>query len=443
MEKHLKDKQYYIDLYDKHTVEKCRSLENRWKDKITPSKEYLEDNKITEQEAKMVNKLAEDFCMRQTTGERYSNKESTIREWIERDEQRDRLYENTEPPENIRCLTCRNKMSISVKVLDIGFDNKPDRILFILACPNKCLPNRAFFSDGEEFRSKPKLCPNCNSSLETKDDKTEDKIITTYSCSNCSYSKKEELDTSPNEEETLDENFAKDRDRFCLTKEEGEKYQREKFELQQLAKFSEDWKKEEEKRAKKLEENPNGYHLDGHGYTCAICHNNTPEGDNWYDKYGIKCLVCQKAIDEGEIPATLASDKESWYTKYDIESSFCVKGNTLRKWIKDGIIKPRIVSHYGKGTWYELFMIEDNKDFLPPKKLVESESVNVKDENGKIERKSIPWYQLYKPHEHLKDYKIMNHLRVVPAEEMKEREEAEKKKWEDKVARRKSKNKIK
>lgn len=443
MQKYLKDKQYYIDLYDKHTVEKCRSLENRWKDKFPPSKEYLENNKVTEHEAKMINKIAEDFCMRQTTGERYSNKESTIREWIERDEQRDRLYENTEPPENIRCLTCRNKMSVSIKVLDIGFDNKPDRILFILACPNKCLPNRAFFSDGEEFRSKPNLCPNCNSSLETKDDKTEDKIITTYSCFNCSYSKKEELDTSPKEEETFDENFAKDRDRFCLTKEEGEKYQREKFELQQLAKFSEEWKKKEEERAKKLEENPNGYHLDGHGYTCAICHNNTPEGDNWYDKYGIKCLVCQKAIDEGEIPATLASDKESWYTKYDIERSFCVKGNTLRKWIRDGIIKPRIVSHYGKGTWYELFMIEDNKDFLPPKKLVESESVNVKDENGKIERKSIPWYQLYKPHEHLKDYKIMDHLRVVSAEEMKEREDAEKKKWEEKVARRKSKNKIK
>ena len=181
--------------------------------------------------------------------------------------------------------------------------------------------------------------------------------------------------------------------------------------------------------------------LDGHGYTCAICHNNTPEGDNWYDKYGIKCLVCQKAIDEGEIPATLASDKESWYTKYDIERSFCVKGNTLRKWIRDGVIKPRIVSHYGKGTWYELFMIEDNNDFLPPKKLVESEFVNVKDENNKVERRSVPWYQLYKPHEHLKGYKIMDHLRVVPAEEMKEREEAEKKKWEEKLARRKNKHK--
>lgn len=439
MGKHLKDKQYYIDLYDKHTVEKCRSLENHWKDRSLTDKE---DGEITEQARKAINDIAMDFCIRQITGERYLDKENTISEWMTRDEHRDNIYENTQPPENIRCLTCRNRMNVSTKVLDYNLD-KPDRMLFIFECPNKCLPNRAFFSDGEELRTKPKLCPNCNISLESKDEKIEYKIITTYSCNRCDYSKKEELDISPKEEEPFDENFAKDRDRFCLTQEEGEKYQKEKFDLQQLARFSEEWKKKEEEKAKKLEENPNGYHLDGSGYTCYICGRSTPEGDNWYDKYGIKCLVCQKAIDESEIPATLASDKDSWYTKYDLEKSFCIKNPTLRKWIRDGIIKPRIVSHYGKGTWYELFMIEDNKDFLPPKKLVESESVNVKDENGKIERKSIPWYQLHKPHEHLKGYKIMDHLRVVPAEEMKEREEKEKKKLEEKLARRKNKNKIK
>lgn len=68
-------------------------------------------------------------------------------------------------------------------------------------------------------------------------------------------------------------------------------------------------------------------------------------------------------------------------------------------------------------------MIEDNKDFLPPKNLVESEYVNVKD-GDKVERRNVPWYQLYKLHEHLKGDKIMDHLRVVPPEEMAEREES-------------------
>ena len=27
MQQHLKDKQYYIDLYDRHTIERCRDIE--------------------------------------------------------------------------------------------------------------------------------------------------------------------------------------------------------------------------------------------------------------------------------------------------------------------------------------------------------------------------------------------------------------------------------
>lgn len=37
-----------------------------------------------------------------------------------------------------------------------------------------------------------------------------------------------------------------------------------------------------------------------------------------------------------------------------------------------------------------------------------------------------PWYCFGDPHEILKGYKIMEHLRVIPPEEMKEREEAKK-----------------
>ena len=58
MEKHLKDRQYYIDLYDKHTVEKCRSLESRWKDGSLTDKE---DGEITKQARKAINDIAMDY----------------------------------------------------------------------------------------------------------------------------------------------------------------------------------------------------------------------------------------------------------------------------------------------------------------------------------------------------------------------------------------------
>jgi hypothetical protein len=289
-------------------------------------------------------------------------------------------------------------------------------------CPNNCTPRRAFFNTGEEWRVKANLCPSCETKLNQEETNSEEKLITKYTCPKCAYTKTDELIWTHKKDDRPDEKFAADRDRFCLTEEEGRKYQDEKWQLEQMAKFGEEWKKKEEERAKKLEENPNGFHLEGVGYTCFICGGSTPEGDNWYDQYGIKCLVCQKAIDAGEIPASLAKEKDSWYSKFDLEHYFNVKHHALRKWLKEGIIKARDVSYFGKGAHVQLFLIEDNKDFLPPKNLLKSQLVEeIKD--GKKWHHSESWYKFVDPHEHLKGYKIMNYLQVVTENKEKDKPE--------------------
>ena len=169
---------------------------------------------------------------------------------------------------------------------------------------------------------------------------------------------------------------------------------------------------EDERRKKKLEESPKGFKLDGVGYTCFICGNGTRAGENWYDKYGIKCTICQGAIDRKEIPGSLAKNKESWYSQFEIERAFNVKGAALRRWIKDGVLKARTVTHDGKGVHMHLFLIKDNKETLPPKKMVESHLVK-ETRDGKDWYHSEPWYRFVDPYEHLKDYKIMDYLRVT------------------------------
>ncbi|MEY4440446.1 MAG: hypothetical protein RLY49_72 [Candidatus Parcubacteria bacterium] len=428
-EKYLKSHQYYSDLYDRFTVERCREIEKSLNEKDS------ESSNESDAKEKAMMKFVKDMELYVTKGERYLKKSETIRDWTDRDKKRDDLIENSEPPEDIRCLSCRNKVVVTFKELWTELD-KEDRILFMFDCPNKCLPRRAFFSNGEEWRLKPNPCLHCDGVLKIKDEKKEgDKIISIYKCSQCDYEKKDEFELSAKKDEEVDDKFAEDRDRFCLTDEEGQEYREEKWRWEQMAKFAEDWKKEDERRIEKLKTNPKGFHLDGRGYTCFICGQHTGDGDNWYDQYGIKCLVCQKAIDEGEIPPTLASDKESWYTKYDLESYFNLKGPTLKSWIKKGIIKSRNISHYGKGSWYELFMIEDNKDFLPPKELLESKRGRI-EEDGKIEERYFPWYCFVNPHEHLKGYKIMNHLRVLSPEEVRERKDIQKQKDAERDAKR-------
>lgn len=431
-EKRLKPNHYYSDLYDRHTVDHCRRIERLWEENDT---EFPEDAEVTERQKEAVRSFGKEWHLRNMMGERHLKKSETIREWTDRDQKSDDLYESAQPPKDIRCLTCRNRLSVTFKDL-WSQDGKEERVLFMFDCPNNCLPRRAFFSDGEEWRTKPDLCPKCSAPLKLEsheDDGT--KSVTVQACTKCDHTKKDEFEWSRKEDD-IDLDFAADRDRFCMTDDEGKKYQEEKWNMQQLGNLMKEWDEEQKRRDERLKENPKGFHLDGVGYRCAICGDSTPEGDNWYDEYGIKCLVCQKAVDEGEVPASVAKDTGSWYSKYDFESCFNVKSPTLRKWVKEGIVKPRTVSHYGNGTHYEMFLIEDNKDFLPPKKLVESHSVSEKHEDGTTWHKSHPWYHFVDPAEHLKGYKIMNHLRVLTPEEVAEREAEQKKKDEEKEAKR-------
>lgn len=174
----------------------------------------------------------------------------------------------------------------------------------------------------------------------------------------------------------------------------------------------------DQERKKRLETEPKGFHLEGDSYTCSVCSISMSSEESWYDKHGIKCLVCQRAIDHKEIPGSVASDRESWYSKYDMERCFCLKTPTLRSWIKAGILKERKVTNDGKGVRVELFLIKDNKDFLPPKKLVENRTSR-EEKDGENWYHTEPWYKFVDPHKHLKDYKIMDYLRVVTTEEAK------------------------
>jgi hypothetical protein len=432
IEKYLKSHQYYVDLYDHGTVEICRRLDKQSKDEF--ENEELKKNKITKRQAKVIEKYAKEWLVHINAGERYLNKEAIIREWMDRDQKKDELYESSQAPEDIRCLTCRNRLKPTFKQL-WSESNKEDRILFMYDCPNKCLPHRAFFSDGEEWRIKPHLCVRCNSPVVQSSEDDGIKITTTSSCKKCGHIEIEEYVWKfKKEDDEIDENFAVDRDRFCLTDEEGKKFQEEKWNMQQVGKFMEEWKEKEKIKEEKLKQNPKGFHLEGVGYTCFICGEHTSEGDNWYDQWGIKCLVCQKAIDEGEIPTALAKYKDTWYTKHDLEYYFNVDRFGLKKWIKNGIVRPRIISHYGKGEHTQIFLMRDNKNFFPPKKLLEGHSVKTKEKDDKEYTYIEKWYKFVDPYKYLRKYRIMRYLRVVPPEEMKAREEAEKKKQEEKQA---------
>ncbi len=186
--------------------------------------------------------------------------------------------------------------------------------------------------------------------------------------------------------------------------------------MQRIQKVLLPFKQEEDRRQRKLKEFPKGFHLNGKGYSCAICGGSCSDEETWYDQYGIKCMECQAAVDRGEIPAYCAKDREKWYSRWDLQGDFNVKGPTITRWIRSGLIKVRRVQRKGHEDAL-VFLIEDNKDFLPPKKLVESYSHTERtNDDGTFTVRIEPWYRHVDPYIHLKGYKIIDQLQFVNGE---------------------------
>ncbi len=177
--------------------------------------------------------------------------------------------------------------------------------------------------------------------------------------------------------------------------------------------------KEEQRWERKFQESPNGLRMEGR-YQCGICgHHEYEKGEYWRDKHGTKCQICKGAIDSGEIPATVASDEDSWYSTDEIEHAFAVKSKVIRRWVKAGILKAHTIArNEGERFPFQPFLIEENKDILPPKNLVRDRFVKERNKEGQWEFRNDPWFHYVNPAEHLKGYKILNLLQELKEDEI-------------------------
>lgn len=238
IEPSLRPRQYYSDLYDKHTVEHCR-----WWEQHSPTVEDLrkgwtkKDKKFDEKEALRAANAVARMHMYFIKGDRYIKKEQAIREWMERDEQRDRFFEGASAPENINCLTCGRLMFVGSKHLHTGGLKESDRVLFFYECPLEHFPLRAFYDNGEEFRREKPLCPKCGAAVVEEDKTTDEKFITLIACSKCDYTETSEIERTVNKP---DPNFDRDRARFCLTEKEGQEFVQGQENIKGLAKLMEE-----------------------------------------------------------------------------------------------------------------------------------------------------------------------------------------------------------
>lgn len=279
--KYLHPRKYYEDLYDKFTVEDCRSTENFFlkqypqykkvdfqllgdNDSI-PADEYIERKQALEKMPKDQQKMiiAYNVTLRvliHKTGDRYLQREETIENWIKRDEERDlkreRLWNINDPQEDKRCRECGDFMKCFHKDFH-SIGDKPDQILFIYECI-ECKYREGEFDNGELYEMKGSRCPKCNAQTKDTTRKLKTKIKVKTVCTSCDFKDEYEWDLSgkekPKTKADLEEEklFERDKLRFCITPKQGERYRKFKSSMEQFVKVCQ----EIDARVEREKENP-------------------------------------------------------------------------------------------------------------------------------------------------------------------------------------------
>jgi len=97
---------------------------------------------------------------------------------------------------------------------------------------------------------------------------------------------------------------------------------------------------------RRLEEKPEGFSFPAEGRMCRLCMGGGA-GEFWYDKLGMRCMDCQNAFVKKVIPGYVFTDDKN--KRHITETALVVRHGAdrkeIRKYIKEGVLKPRRVDH--------------------------------------------------------------------------------------------------
>jgi cytochrome c peroxidase len=140
-----------------------------------------------------------------------------------------------------------------------------------------------------------------------------------------------------------------------------ERARMEAIPLMQLAELAFDSYQDDLDRKRKLKEHPKGFHLTDGTYSCLLCHTSISGDSSWYDEYGQKCLNCQRALNQGVIPPEAFTDRDSRYLMWELKSKFGLHSATVRKMMRNGELKARIITSENGQPYEYVFMKAENE----------------------------------------------------------------------------------
>lgn len=237
---HLKDREYYENLYDEGTVEHCRSGERM----VNATFRKMEQEHPTEiagrkpgwylQYSTLYFSLVE-----MPAAARHVNRDETIDKWMQRDEEKDQKLAEAHIAGGTYCRSCGKDMHVIDKHYMRRNGHKEDDILLMFEC-DACNKRKAFWQDGTEWQGAELKCEKCGGAVQSAH-KTKGKVITTtLTCTKCGHKETEVMDLSKDlepEEEPADPYYELDRKRFVFDSDMLFKFEQKAQHLARLQKL--------------------------------------------------------------------------------------------------------------------------------------------------------------------------------------------------------------
>lgn len=118
--------------------------------------------------------------------------------------------------------------------------------------------------------------------------------------------------------------------------------------------------RKESARKRRLESETKGFLVNEDTYLCSLCGYWITDG-MWYDKWGMKCLQCQSALNRKIVPGYIFKDysNEKHTTSPRLFGLYGIHHQTLRKLTRRGELKAREMPH-----GILVFLKQENPDLV-------------------------------------------------------------------------------
>ncbi len=237
MSGYLEDRSVYEERYDRITVELCRTREQIVDGALGERLPLDSRGDADPANGYYIYSVMYFELVEVLAGERWQEREETIRRWMEEDGAKDRRLADATPAVTPYCRVCGEDMQVRRRNYlhreRRGRKADEEDILFLFEC-KPCNKRMVLWQDGTEWEGHQARCGECGARVEETDKRRGNTITTTYTCGACGHNHKSGWHLGAKAKTEADPHFKVDRRRFCFDAATGKKFLARKAHLERI-----------------------------------------------------------------------------------------------------------------------------------------------------------------------------------------------------------------